>query len=311
MGVCCLFEYSSIYFPGVLPFHPDNMEQSVRAKYYAMTGPVWEPISTDAKNLVKRLLVERPQWRLSIQEVLQHDWLQGRAVSDMDLGVDYARRIKHLALREKMRNFFMRNEEWLSNIRLKGDHIQELLPFLKVQGRATYPTPEVPPRHGMRGVHPSDVEVVLPHVEFPTPSSSPRASQLSLDRDMSESVSLSPRSRMPLAQDISVRTFKLRLHNIRDMVQSHDFTCSNSTEKDCTASLCVVKEEASGEGMTGSGQSVGNGTSAPVTRRFSSFTLPPEEIDYETFVEVLTRAGLEALAMPRVFDLFDIGLKGG
>ncbi|CAE7522894.1 CPK29 [Symbiodinium microadriaticum] len=287
---------------GMLPFHPSHLDQAVLARYYAMTGPSWEKICGPAKDLVKRLLVREPQWRLSLQEVLQHEWMQADcAVSDKDLGEDYARRIKKLALRQKMRNFFMLNEELLTSVRLKRDHITELLPFLKVRGRARYPTPV----HAEKPAGIDDVELLLPQmVDLASLRVANQGAELPLDvisspddpLVVSTSPGVSPRMQ-PLSRDLSVRTFKLRLHNIHEMIVSND---DNGSEDEQPDQLESVDEEAN------------RGSSEKVfaVRKMRSFSLPPEEIDYENFVTVLTKAGLQGLATPRVFDLFDIGSKG-
>ncbi|CAE7360510.1 CCAMK [Symbiodinium microadriaticum] len=248
---------------GMLPFHPSHLEQAIKAKYYAMSGPAWEKICPAAKDLVKRLLVREPLWRLSLQEVLQHDWMQtGCYVSDKDLG--------------------------------------------EVRGRARYISPVRDSKQKPVGM--DDVALVLPQMMDLASLRGANQGNRGLPLDVSigtddpslllgPSQELSLKPQISLTHDLSVRTFKLRLHNIHGMMATNDD--GNCVEAD-HGQLDVVAEE--------SGQD--DSEKAVMTRNLRSFALPPEEIDYENFVNVLTKAGLQALATPRVFDLFDVGSKG-
>jgi Ca2+-binding EF-hand superfamily protein len=92
-------------------FHPDpNYQyQITRMTYYPMTGPSWEKISTDAKNLVARMLDKCPETRISIEDILKHPWCVGEAPS-LNLGPEYHQRVKALALRQKLKRFFVDND---------------------------------------------------------------------------------------------------------------------------------------------------------------------------------------------------------
>ncbi|CAE7743604.1 CPK13, partial [Symbiodinium microadriaticum] len=85
-------------------------------------GDCWDAISESAKDLVYKLLVLSPARRLGTQEVLQHPWITGQA-PDVHLGDEYVARVKHLALRQKMRKFFLQNDILEKN-KIRTDHIQ-------------------------------------------------------------------------------------------------------------------------------------------------------------------------------------------
>lgn len=74
-----------------------------------MIGSQWASISFFAKDLVKKMLDINAQRRISVAEILAHDWLNGRAPSD-DLGPEYSRRVKGLALRQRLKRFFVDND---------------------------------------------------------------------------------------------------------------------------------------------------------------------------------------------------------
>jgi Ca2+-binding EF-hand superfamily protein len=77
--------------------------------YYPMTGESWEGISSEAKDLVAKILNKNPDSRCSLREILSHPWCGGAAPA-ADLGRDYLQRVKALALRQKLKRFFIDND---------------------------------------------------------------------------------------------------------------------------------------------------------------------------------------------------------
>jgi Ca2+-binding EF-hand superfamily protein len=71
-----------------------------------LTGPAWDDISPGAKTLVTKMLKRNPDHRISVSDILEHPWLVDEA-PDIDFNRDYFTRIKHLALRNKMKTFFL------------------------------------------------------------------------------------------------------------------------------------------------------------------------------------------------------------
>ena len=70
-----------------------------------MTGVGWDNISPGAKDLVAKILRKRSEKRLTAKEILSHPWVVSEA-PDEDLGADYFTRLKHLALRQRLKAFF-------------------------------------------------------------------------------------------------------------------------------------------------------------------------------------------------------------
>ena len=67
------------------------MIKRIQAAQYPMSGPFWDSISTDAKDLVKKLLVAKAEDRLGVDGVLQHESTRrffgsGAAVRGFQLG---------------------------------------------------------------------------------------------------------------------------------------------------------------------------------------------------------------------------------
>jgi Ca2+-binding EF-hand superfamily protein len=106
----------------------------VNRGYYPLRGPAWANISDTAKDLVAGMLKKSPQERLSVKEVLQHEWLKG-AASEKSLGEDYVRRIKHLALRHKLKKCFMLGHIEESHKKRQKSLLEEL-PFLSSNGKS-------------------------------------------------------------------------------------------------------------------------------------------------------------------------------
>jgi len=100
-AACTLYSLLS----GLLPFHPQDYKQITQRSYYPMSGVGWDNISAGAKDLVAKMLRKRPEKRLSVKEILAHPWVVSEA-PDEDLGADYFTRLKHLALRQRLKAFF-------------------------------------------------------------------------------------------------------------------------------------------------------------------------------------------------------------
>jgi len=63
---------------GFPPFYGDNdaqMFKRIKAGQYKFLAPYWDPISADAKDFVRNLLVVDPKKRMTAAEALNHKWL--------------------------------------------------------------------------------------------------------------------------------------------------------------------------------------------------------------------------------------------
>ncbi|GLD46754.1 serine/threonine-protein kinase Chk2 isoform X1 [Lates japonicus] len=69
---------------GYPPFHESFGRQSVRDQIirgeFTMVQSKWRHVSDQAKDVVRKLLVVDPSQRMSIEEALQHPWLQDRVM---------------------------------------------------------------------------------------------------------------------------------------------------------------------------------------------------------------------------------------
>ena len=79
-----------ILLSGYSPFDDDNdavLFEKIKKGNYDAEDPIWDGISTDAKDIVAKLLTVDASKRLSAQQALQHPWVQGKsAASFSDVG---------------------------------------------------------------------------------------------------------------------------------------------------------------------------------------------------------------------------------
>lgn len=68
-----------ILLSGTHPFHTTTLFDQITHASYSLTGKEWEHISSDAKDLVSRLLTESPKARLTAEQALAHPFITKRA----------------------------------------------------------------------------------------------------------------------------------------------------------------------------------------------------------------------------------------
>ncbi|KAK2911501.1 calcium calmodulin-dependent kinase type IV [Labeo rohita] len=70
---------------GFEPFFDDRGDQYMFKRIlnceYEFVSPWWDNVSLNAKDLVKKLIVQDPKKRLTTQQALQHPWVTGKAVN--------------------------------------------------------------------------------------------------------------------------------------------------------------------------------------------------------------------------------------
>ena len=113
---------------GLPPFHRDKIEQITSRGYYKMSGKGWADISDTAKDLVQQILKRKPADRLTVEQILAHPWMIMASSAMMD--DDYKTRIKRLALREKMQNFFCESKLSASNAE-RQKSLMAVVPMLR------------------------------------------------------------------------------------------------------------------------------------------------------------------------------------
>ncbi|KAJ8286038.1 hypothetical protein GJAV_G00033840 [Gymnothorax javanicus] len=79
---------------GYPPFHSESdqkitVREQITQGCYRFIPAIWDKVSKEAKDLVKKLLVVDPKKRLTIEEALQHPWMQDEEMRATTLGVMY------------------------------------------------------------------------------------------------------------------------------------------------------------------------------------------------------------------------------
>lgn len=280
-GVCL---YSML--SGFLPFHPDNDAQTLDAKYFPMTGPAWLGISDRAKDLVSRILVVDPEKRYTIREILKHPWMTSEA-PQVELGVEYVARIKHLALKQKMRGFFLQNGIDETN-KLRRGHLAELLPFLKSTPRARLPSyvsinSETTSKFKIGRTNSSSSLYIG--------SEHGAVTNTGLNYSSHGGLSLTSPSKQSI-QEKSILEFKNKLHVFQDLVIESFRDKYHRAQQQQS-----IKAH--------DGYVVGGSTASPSASNTHELCL-----EYHEFVEFLNKAGLSHLAERTVFSIFDITNSG-
>lgn len=65
-----------VVLSGSLPFNAESLSQQIMGAEISFQSPVWKGISAEAKDLITKLVVVDPAKRLTIDEALQHPWIQ-------------------------------------------------------------------------------------------------------------------------------------------------------------------------------------------------------------------------------------------
>lgn len=289
---CCLYSMLS----GYSPFHPDNDSQALDAKYSPMIGPVWSSISDRAKDLVSRILVADPDKRITISDILQHPWMTSDAPQN-DLGGDYVARIKHLALRQRIKGFFLQDSIGESN-KVKRDHLVEILPFLKPPTLTKFSSyvsinsdSRSPPKFK-----------IMRNGSSTSLSSGHKGSEHGMGSYSSHSTFNSPtKSQYQTNSDKSAVEFNNKLQIFQDLVIEsfrEKYLRANDLDPAPLSPMSI-----------GSIHPKDDPSSLP--RSQSLTPLSKLRIEYNEFAELLTRAGLAQLADPTVFSIFETTNSGG
>ena len=64
---------------GFPPFYADSdalLFEKIKKGEYEFLRPYWDPISEDAKDLIRKMLIVDPKKRITCAEAMQHKWLK-------------------------------------------------------------------------------------------------------------------------------------------------------------------------------------------------------------------------------------------
>ena len=63
---------------GYPPFHDENhaeLYKKIRKGAFVFDSPYWDNVSQSAKDLISRLIVLDPERRMTVNDVLRHEWI--------------------------------------------------------------------------------------------------------------------------------------------------------------------------------------------------------------------------------------------
>lgn len=262
---CCLFSLLS----GMIPFRLGESH----FRHAPMTGPAWEGVSSHAKDLVHLLLQPNPSSRPSIAEILGHPWMT-TDTHDEPFSESYFSRVKYLALRQKMKRFFL-DTKILEKGRERRKKLKKIIPLLRqmssLSGSDSLPSHS--PKNNKS--YPSSPRATINDTSFPFPYSPPQTLDINITPEC-------------LQQRLS--TFKL---SVLKSLQSSDEQSIIDSPRTLYSNL--MKD-----------------SSPPLDPQQSSVTpsLSHGYLDFETFSKLMIESDLPALASHRVFRIFDIDDKG-
>jgi serine/threonine protein kinase/Ca2+-binding EF-hand superfamily protein len=261
---CCLFSLLS----GTMPFRSGD----THFRHAPMIGPAWEGVSSSAKDLVHLLLQRNPSSRPTIAEILKHPWMTTES-HDEPFTESYFSRVKYLALRQKMKCFFL-DSNILEKGRDRRKKLKKIIPLLRqissVSGSDSLAS------HSPKGEgRNSNLPFVLGSL---SPKGSSRVPPLSSPKSIE--INITPEA-------LQQRLSKFKLNVLRSLQHSDDQSPNLSSSPRTPYSSLM-------------------GDTSLLTESSSCPHVPHSYLHFETFCKLMTEADLPALASRRVFRIFDI-----
>lgn len=330
---CTLYSLLS----GLLPFSRDDYEQVTHQRYFPMKGVGWDNISDEAKDLVRKILTRRPERRIDAEGILNHPWMVSEA-PDVNLGDDYFARIKQLALRQKLKCFFLDSRLEQRN-QIRRTQLQLLLPFISSpsplqQNGSTKANGNG--RHSLTNISRTTSEFfnldssparndvnrpVRAHstiIEHPPSDIDEQEEQSNIIEAEEKHDSL--QSKLKHLKDIVIPSLasKYSSEDLEGLAKSSFQECSSSqrdgSSEGSHRNLIPDRAEVSGSEANGS-DAESNGTLSPPLpipdlNRTPSKTYNHNSIDYPTFQSIMDTCGLPQLGSLAVFKIFDLNHTG-
>lgn len=81
-----------ILLSGKPPFSGDSDKEILEAVglgVFSMSGPEWQGVSNEAKDLIKQMLTFDPSQRITAHKALQHDWIKKKVHETIDVQATY------------------------------------------------------------------------------------------------------------------------------------------------------------------------------------------------------------------------------
>mmetsp|Transcript_2935 Transcript_2935/g.4448 ORF Transcript_2935/g.4448 Transcript_2935/m.4448 type:complete len:650 (+) Transcript_2935:131-2080(+) len=276
-----------------------HLSQTTSGKYYPMTGVAWNGISEEAKDLVSNMLRQDPSCRFSTQQVLDHPWMRNQ-VSDENMDDLYYRRIKTLALRQKLKAFFQKKGVFEENKILK-EKLRGALPFLNPKNKIE----TIPHRETMSRIeiHPS-IQLLRKPVRCHTDSkilydNNSNSTTTCLDEEEFD-------EKMCTLRNVMIESLSGgKLHADSD---GENKSIPSSLQDNTSSVVCIGSSVANETDSS----AVGSEHDYQMLSKEPTIIPPPQEreITFPSFVAIMLQCDLPELATPEVFRIFDISKTG-
>jgi serine/threonine protein kinase len=291
---CCLYSMLS----GNAAFPQDNPERVMAASYAPMTGVAWSCISEPAKDLIQKILVQDPHQRCTLEEILEHPWLQPGIAPERELDSEYRTRLYKLALRNRMKNLFL-NEELQKTCKMRRELLMNTLPFLRPHDSSVAPLERILTEEDHKdsllfSMKSSD------SIRLPSPSPSSRDTNRFIQQKLRYLKSGLFHAPSPLSRPTSpshVATFS----EIPLQRRTSSATLVSPREKD--SSLVIVPRRTSDSVIFGS-----RASSLPSNSSWRNINLT--QVTFEDFLVIMNKVDLPQLATLPVFHIFEKGSSG-
>jgi serine/threonine protein kinase len=91
---------------GFPPFYDETaagLYDQIKKGDYDFPAPYWNPISEEAKDLVRKLLTVDPKQRCTIKQLLAHPWIAEDKAKNVNLGDQFNKKLMQFNARRKLR----------------------------------------------------------------------------------------------------------------------------------------------------------------------------------------------------------------
>ncbi len=91
---------------GFPPFYHEQTQKLyalIKAGDYQFPHDYWKDITDSAKELIRKMLTVDPKKRITVDQILQHPWVQGRTASAQAFGPGHSDRLRKLQARRQLR----------------------------------------------------------------------------------------------------------------------------------------------------------------------------------------------------------------
>jgi serine/threonine protein kinase len=102
-SISCKFSINKVRLCGFPPFYDENNQKlfkKILKADYSFPTPYWDDISKEAKDLISKLLIAKPEDRLSGDEVKKHPWME--KFDELSSNIDVKKKMREWNTKRKL-----------------------------------------------------------------------------------------------------------------------------------------------------------------------------------------------------------------